>query len=347
MRTSELQYHLPEELIAQHPAERRDDSRLLVLDRPTGQVRHARFSDLADLLPPGALMVMNDTRVIPARLRLRRRSGGKVEGLFLAEPVPGVWEVMMTGAGRLKPGEELGVEHSSRTLRLLERVKATTWRVQPMPAGEALAILQECGQPPLPPYIQRKNPSAGEASEDMERYQTIYARQPGAVAAPTAGLHFTPRVFAALDAAGIERVFVTLHVGVGTFTPIRTEDCATHIMHAETYDCPQETASAINGARSQGRPIVAVGTTSVRVLETCCDDSGRVVPGSGSTRIFIYPPYRFRGVDAMVTNFHLPGSTLLAMVFAFAGRERILAAYQEAIEQRYRFYSYGDAMLIL
>ncbi len=367
MRTSELQYELPPELIAQEPAERRDISRLLVLDRATGSIRHEVFERLPHLLPGNALLVMNDTRVLPARLEMVRRSGGRVEGLFLREVEGGIWEVLLTGSGRLRVREELEISsgepgsaaaetadpRSRRRLRLIKRIGAGMWLAGPVPGGATFEILAECGHPPLPPYIRRardESETAGGARQearDSERYQTVYARRPGAVAAPTAGLHFTPEVFRALEGAGIARAFVTLHVGVGTFAPIRCDALADHPMHAEWYDCPAATAKAINAVRAEGRPVIAVGTTSVRVLESCADEAGTVIPGSGWTRLFIYPPYRFKLVDGMVTNFHLPGSTLLAMVFAFAGRETILNAYNEAIRERYRFYSYGDAMLIL
>jgi S-adenosylmethionine:tRNA ribosyltransferase-isomerase len=417
VKKSELEYHLPPERIAQVPAARRDESRLLVLDRATGRRRHETFNRLPELLPPGALLVMNDTRVLPARLQLRRATGGRVDGLFLREPVPGQWEVMVTDAQRLKPGEVLSIESSDRTLRLLERVEAGVWRTEPQPLGDSAAILAECGLPPLPPYIRRQygpgphrrdagatpegghpaRPASGQDARppevfppdaaaapgpdpqlDVERYQTIYAARPGAIAAPTAGLHFTPLLLETLRAQGFETAFVTLHVGVGTFAPIRCEDLAEHEMHAEWYDCPPETAAAVNAARAAGRPIVAVGTTSVRVLESVArcppatanppsapprwppavlsqpeaagplkETVGPLAPGTGWTRLFIYPPCRFRAVDALLTNFHLPGSTLLAMVFAFAGRARVLAAYEEAIRREYRFYSYGDAMLLL
>ncbi len=374
MLVSELQYDLPPDLIAQHPAERRDQSRLLVLRRVPAAVEHRTFTDLPDLLPPGALLVLNDTRVLPARLHMHRRTGGRIEGLFLHEEA-GAWQVMLTGAGRLRPGELLQIDGSSRTLRLLQRTEPGVWQAEPVPAGNAVPILNEVGHPPLPPYIARAtgtepaarksdlgnqnseippHPSATRDTQsaiderhDVERYQTIYARVPGAVAAPTAGLHFTPEVFDRLDQRGIHRVHVTLHVGVGTFAPIRVESLADHPMHAEWYECSPETAAAVNNARRDGRPVVAIGTTSVRVLESCASPGGAVTPGSGWTRIFIYPPYRFRAVDILLTNFHLPGSTLLALVFAFAGREQILHAYDEAIRARYRFYSYGDAMLIL
>lgn len=353
MRTSELQYDLPAELIAQEPALQRDAGRLLVLDRSTGTLRHEVFARLPRLLPPKALLVMNDTRVLPARLYMVRRSGGRVEGLFLREAEVGAWEIMLTGSGRLKTGEELQIDGSSRRLRLTRRAKAGVWFAEPVPAGPAVDVLAECGHPPLPPYIRRGAQDGRAAGKDereeldRDRYQTVYARRPGAVAAPTAGLHFTPAVLTELRTIGIETCFLTLHVGVGTFAPIRCDDLADHEMHAEWYDCPVATAEAVSAARAQGRPVVAVGTTSARVLETCADESGRVTAASGWTRLFIYPPYRFKIVNGMVTNFHLPGSTLLAMLFAFAGREAILNAYNEAIRERYRFYSYGDAMLVL
>jgi S-adenosylmethionine:tRNA ribosyltransferase-isomerase len=367
VKTSELHYELPPERIARHPAHRRDESRLLVVDRATRSLSHDVFKRLPSLLPPGALLVLNDTRVLPARVLLRRNTGGRLEGLFLQEHRPGVWELMLTGSGRLRPGEVLSFENSPRGLKLLKRVEAGVWHAEPVPPDDTFAILEECGEPPLPPYIRKarhdfeaesdepapsaqtaaaKSPLPQPSETDQARYQTVYARTPGAVAAPTAGLHFTPEVLAALAAGGFSTAFVTLHVGAGTFAPIRTEELAEHDMHAEWYECPESAATAVNEARAAGRPIVAVGTTSVRVLESSADEDGRMHAGSGWTRLFIYPPYRFRAVDALLTNFHLPGSTLLAMIFAFAGKDLIREAYQEAIRGEYRFYSYGDAMLI-
>jgi len=345
---SELQYDLPPERIAQKPADRRDASRLLVLDRKSGRVQHEQFERLDSLLPIESLLVLNDTRVLPARLTLHRQTGGRIEGLFIRKAEPGFWEMMLTGSRRLKRDEELTIVGSSRRLRILGRLESGIWRVEPIPPGDARTILAECGRTPLPPYIRRPDKlPAQQAAEDAERYQTIYSNQPGAVAAPTAGLHFTPEIFRRLIQAEIERVSVTLHVGVGTFAPIRCENLADHKMHSEWYECSPEAARSINSARNVQRPIIAVGTTSVRVLESCADKNGRISPCCGWTDLFIYPPYRFRAVDGMLTNFHLPGSTLLAMVFAFAGRERVLAAYNEAVERAYRFYSYGDAMLIV
>lgn len=350
MKLADLQYELPEELIAQVPAVQRDASRLLVLERASGNVRHEQFDRLPQLLPPEALLVLNNTRVLPARLQLRRSTGGRVEGLFIREVAAGVWEMMLSSSARLKRGETLTMQ-PTRSLRLMHSVAPGRWHAEPIPAGNALAILAECGEPPLPPYIKRAGDGLPDllmtSHSDAERYQTVYAREPGAIAAPTAGLHFTPEMLGHLQQAGFSTAFVTLHVGVGTFSPIRAEDLCDHPMHAEWYECSAEAAHKINEARRSGRPIVAVGTTSARVLETCASESGEVSAGSAWTRIFIYPPYRFKAVDALLTNFHLPASTLLAMIFALAGRETILAAYATAIEQRYRFYSYGDAMLIL
>lgn len=360
MLTSDLQYDLPPELIAQRPAKRRDASRLLIFDRYTGDCLHQRFADLPDILSPGALLVLNDTRVLPARLHLQRSSGGRLVGLYLHEPRPGQWDIMLSHSGRLKPGEELQlldptdrnhIQDSEvrppQRLRLMKCSAPGVWLAEPVPSKDTLTILARHGRPPLPPYIHREGQqSLEQAAEDLERYQTIYARQPGAVAAPTAGLHFTPELFARLKDRGIHMTSVTLHVGVGTFAPIRCKDLADHDIHAEWYECQASAADKINRARREGRTVIAVGTTAVRVIESCADATGQIIAGNGWTRLFIYPPYRFRAVDAMVTNFHLPGSTLLALIFAFAGQDSILTAYREAIRQQYRFYTYGDAMFI-
>jgi S-adenosylmethionine:tRNA ribosyltransferase-isomerase len=348
LKTSELKYQLPDELIAHAPVHRRDESRLMVVDRMSGALGHEQFGRLPDLLPAGSLLVMNDTKVLPARLRMRRATGGGVQGLFLRETEPHVWELMLTGGRRHKPQEVLDFEGGQQQLKLIERVGEGTWRAEPVPPAPAEVILGRYGLAPLPPYIRRDrgSESAEDVRGDLERYQTVYARQPGAVAAPTAGLHFTPELIERLAAAGLSTAFVTLHVGVGTFAPIRVDDLGQHPMHSEYYECPASTAAAVNVARQAGRPVVAVGTTSVRVIETCADEHGKVAAGTGWTNIFIYPPYRYRVVDQLITNFHLPGSTLLALVFAFASRDLTMRAYREAIEAKYRFYSYGDAMLI-
>ncbi|MCX5653592.1 MAG: tRNA preQ1(34) S-adenosylmethionine ribosyltransferase-isomerase QueA [Planctomycetota bacterium] len=349
-KISDFDYVLPPERIAQSPARPRDASRLMLLDRRTGAVAHHRFHELPDLLLPTDLLVVNDTRVIPAAFTARRSSGARIEGLFLRTVADGLWEVLLQGRGRLREGQAVALVAAAgeerATLELVGRGEGGSWRVRPPAATDALRLLDAVGRPPLPPYIRRKGRAAALGAGDREDYQTVYARRDGAVAAPTAGLHFTPRVLERLAARGIGRVAVTLHVGVGTFQPVRVERLADHLMHEEFAEISAEAAAEINRARSEGRRIVAVGTTTVRALESAAGDGG-VQAGGRWTDIFIRPPHRFRAVDALVTNFHLPRSTLLVLVSAFAGRERILAAYAEAIQAGYRFYSYGDAMLIV
>lgn len=359
MRLEEFNYELPPELIAQEPIEPRDASRLLVLDRGTGELGHHRFRELPRFLRAGDVLVFNDTRVIPGRLRLRRLdTGGRAEILLLrplGDEADGrqVWEVLGRPARRLRPGTRLVCEGGSSvergspgaggcqvvvTAAGAEGVRQVELRWD---AGVPLgAVLEQVGEVPLPPYIHR--PLA-----DRERYQTVYARQPGSAAAPTAGLHFTPRLLGELQRTGVETCYLTLHVGLGTFRPLRTETVEGASLHAEYYRVEEEAAERINAARRRGGRVVAVGTTVVRTLETVAGPGGEVRPGEGWTDLFIYPGYRFRVVDALVTNFHLPRSSLLVLVCALAGRERVLAAYREAVRERYRFYSFGDAMLIL
>jgi len=348
-RVADFDYHLPPERIAQAPARPRDASRLLVLERASGEVSHHRFRDLPDLLRPDDLLVLNDTRVIPAALAARRATGGRIGGCFLRTLGDGRWEVLLSGRGRLREGETLEVvdadERPRAAVRLESRGEGGVWTVRPAEAVEAPALLEAVGRPPLPPYIRRQRDDPRTAADRLD-YQTVYARREGAVAAPTAGLHFTDRVLRRLATRGIERTAVTLHVGLGTFQPVRLERPADHRMHEEWRDVSAEAAGAINAAREAGRRVVAVGTTTVRALESAAEDEGTVRPGRAWTDLFIYPPHEFRVVGAMLTNFHLPRSTLLMMVSAFAGRERILAAYREAVRREYRFYSYGDAMLI-
>jgi S-adenosylmethionine:tRNA ribosyltransferase-isomerase len=336
-------YDLPEALIAQEPAPERDRSRLMVVRRAEGLIEHRHFADLPDLLAAGDLLVLNDTRVIPARLIGRRaRTGGKWEGLFLHETPDGLWELMSQTRGRLVEGETVVVEPGGLRLTLVRRTPARRWLARPHEPGPALDLLRRHGQVPLPPYVRKGRAAA----DDTERYQTVYARRPGAVAAPTAGLHFTPRVFERLDGRGISRAFVTLHVGEGTFAPIKVDDITHHQMHREWGELPAATAEAVAATRSHGGRVVAVGTTSVRVLETVAA-TGPVRPWSGESELFIYLPYEFRLVDALVTNFHLPRTSLLCLVSAFAGVELVRQAYREAVAAGYRFYSYGDAMLIV
>jgi S-adenosylmethionine:tRNA ribosyltransferase-isomerase len=360
MRLSDFDYDLPPELIAQEPSPQRDRSRLLVLPRDRSRRRegggpaHHVFCDLPELLRPGDLLVLNDTRVVPARLVGRRaRTQGHWEGLFLRAQPDGAWELLCQTRGRLVAGETLVVHRESGgggeglRLVLVGRTPEGRWLARPEEPGDPAELLARHGQVPIPPYIRK-----GRArDEDAERYQTVYAARPGAVAAPTAGLHFTPAVFEALRRRGIDRGFVTLHVGPGTFQPVQVEDVDRHRMQPEWGELPAATAEAMTDARARGGRVVAVGTTVVRVLESAAalppGPGGGPAPWSGLTDLTIRPPYTFRAVDALVTNFHLPRSSLLLLVAAFAGLEAIRSAYRVAVEQRYRFYSYGDAMLIL
>ncbi len=337
MRTTDFSFRLPEELIAQTPSERRGESRLLVLDRGSGGLTHSAVRDIAEFVPSGAVMVFNDSRVRRARLYAETPAGGKVELLLLRREGPALWAALTTRMAKLTPGKRLelpdGVEAEVVEARPDERAFRFSREIDD-------DYLERNGHLPLPPYIRREDMPA-----DAERYQTVYAREHGSSAAPTAGLHFTREILAGLDAAGVELRFVTLHVGLGTFLPVRAEEIEDHRMHREEYSIPAATADAVNAAKREGRPVVAVGTTSVRTLESAWTDDG-LPAASGSTNIFIYPGYRFKAVDMMFTNFHTPESTLLMLVSAFAGRERVLAAYEEAVRERYRFFSYGDAMLI-
>lgn len=354
LRTAAFDYHLPEELIAQKPADRRDGSRMLVLHRAQQTWEHRLFRDLPEYLKPNDVLVLNNTKVIPARLFARKPgTGGRAE-LFLLEQISdGTWQALMRCRRRPEPGQHLDLEGGGRVDILDDgsEGRATIRFTTDIPFLEYLAIH---GHTPLPPYIKRVTREQcpviggkGTPDPDRERYQTVYARYPGAVAAPTAGLHFTPEMFARLAERGVRRVEVTLHVGIGTFRPVKTETVQEHTMHEERYEVPVETATELLAARAVGGRVVAVGSTSVRTLETVARDHGAVVASSGRTDIFIYPPYAFRAVDLMLTNFHLPQSTLLMMVCALAGHDFVMRAYAEAVRQHYRFFSYGDCMLIL
>lgn len=338
-----LDYELPAELIAQEPSAQRDRSRLLVLGRRAGTVAHHVFADLPELLQPGDLLVLNNTRVVPARLLGRRaRTGGKWEGLFLRALADGSWEMLSQTRGRLTDGEVIAVEPGPLQLLVEGRTASGQFRLRPLTPGTVWELLDRHGQVPLPPYIRKGRGGP----VDRERYQTVYARSGGAVAAPTAGLHFTGPLLQRLEERGIERTFVTLHVGFGTFQPIQVEDFREHRMHREWGELNAIAAEAVIACRQRGGRVVAVGTTTVRVLETVAA-TGPVRPWSGETELFIYPPYAFQAVDALITNFHLPRSTLLLLVSALAGGDLLCRAYKTAIEERYRFYSYGDAMLIV
>jgi S-adenosylmethionine:tRNA ribosyltransferase-isomerase len=381
MKTERFDYELPPELIAQAPAPQRSESRLLVLDRSDRELRDCRFADVGCFLRAGDCLVLNDTKVLPARFLAERKTGASMEGLFLRpawrpragdevaastpqelgmvppvrhpqavlEAATPAWEVMLKGARKVRVGERIWIvdHHKERhcEAELLAKRPDGTCVLRIDTNRNTEALLNDVGFPPLPPYIRRDG-DLEQAREDRQRYQTVYARRPGAVAAPTAGLHFTESLLAQLQEQGVHLAWVTLHVGTGTFKPVSTENLEDHEIHHEWYEIDAENASAINAAKRSGGRIVAVGTTATRVLETVASGP-HIAPGEGTTGLFITPGYRFKIVDAMITNFHLPRSTLLALVAAFAGLDRTLAAYRHAIEQRYRFYSYGDAMLVL
>ena len=343
MRLDRFDYDLPRELIAQHPAERRDQSRLLVVERSKGRLYHENFPALKKYLRPGDALVVNDARVLPARLIGKRaRTGGRWEGLFLVAQLDG-WEMLCKTRGATQIGEAVALDGADLELTLVRRTDEGHWVLAPNNSVDPYAVMAQAGKTPLPPYIR-----GGVAQDvDKERYQTVYAERPGSVAAPTAGLHFTPELLAELEVAGILRERVTLDVGIGTFLPVKAERIEDHHMHEERCEVSASTADRLNSVRKNGHRIVAVGTTAVRTLESAADDSGAIHPFAGSTSIFITPGWRFKAVDALLTNFHLPRSTLLMLVCAFAGYDLAMDAYREAVKRRYRFFSYGDAMLIL
>ncbi|HSL30495.1 MAG TPA: tRNA preQ1(34) S-adenosylmethionine ribosyltransferase-isomerase QueA [Anaerolineales bacterium] len=344
MKTSDFDYNLPESSIAQTPVEPRDASRLLVLYRATGDLEHRIFRDIDEYLRPGDLLVLNQTRVIPARLYARKATGGRVELLLLRRRDELTWEALVGGKG-LRIGKSIEVENGPNA-EIIEQLDGSERLIKFSEPIEP--YLSRVGNTPLPPYIHEK-------LADPERYQTVYAREPGSAAAPTAGLHFTSRLLDELQAKGIKVAYVTLHVGLDTFAPVNEDDPQEHKIHSEWCELPPETADAINQTRQEGKRVVAVGTTSVRTVETAARYSifeervsnDRILPFVGPTSLYILPGYQFQVVDAMITNFHLPKSTLLMLVSAFVGRERILKTYESAIQEGYRFYSFGDAMLIL
>jgi len=339
LKTKDFYYDLPEELIAQTPLADRASSRLMLLDKTTGEIGHSVFSRLPEYLRAGDCLVMNDSRVLPARLIGRRATGGAVEVLLLTDLGDGVWECL-TRPGRKTPvGTKLFFGNGELEGEVVEAVSDGNKRVRFEYSGIFLEVLEKLGRVPLPPYIK-------EELQDPERYQTVYAKHPGSAAAPTAGLHFTPELLRELEKEGVELCCVTLHVGLGTFRPVKEEEIEGHEMHSEFCCISQETAEKINAAKREGRRIVSVGTTSCRTLEAVADEKGFVRPFADWVNIFIYPGYRFKCVDALITNFHLPESTLIMLVSALAGREHVLTAYREAVEKRYRFFSFGDAMFI-
>ena len=345
LNLDDYDYALPEELIAKHPLRQRTKARLLKLDRKSGIFSHQIFSDLPALLKPGDLLVFNNTKVIPARLLGKRKTGGKVEVLLLEENQMGNWKALVKPGGKIKKGDKIHFKKGSLEMDgevMDDPVPDSGERTLHFSAKNFRSLLSEIGWMPIPPYLGRNS-----AEMDFEDYQTIFAETEGAVAAPTAGLHFDEDLLQKIKSQEIETAYVTLHVGYGTFQPILETDLRRHQMHRERYEISEAAAEKINRAKAEGRRVIACGTTVVRTVESAVNQEGKVVPGAGTTQLFIYSPFQFRITDALITNFHLSRSSLLLLVAAFAGREKILKAYQEAIRHRYRFYSYGDGMLIL
>ncbi len=339
MKTSDFYYDLPQELIAQTPLQRRESSRLMTLDRHSGAIGHHHFYELPDFLREGDCLVLNNSRVLPARLIGHRETGGAAEVLLLTDRGDNVWECLVRPGKKLRAGATVSFGDGQLTAQIQEVLPDGNRLVHFQYEGIFLEILEQLGKMPLPPYIK-------EELADGERYQTVYSKVAGSAAAPTAGLHFTPELLKQVEEKGVQLAYVTLHVGLGTFRPVKEEELETHDMHSEYCVIPPEAAEIINRTKERGGRVICVGTTSCRTLESFAEKDGRIVPQSGWTNIFIYPGYRFKCLDALITNFHLPESTLIMLVSALAGREHTLAAYQEAVKERYRFFSFGDAMLI-
>src|SRR4030042_29605 len=342
MRVEEFDYHLPTSLIAQYPSSQRGETPLLVLHRQNGMIEHRAFRDMTQYLNSADLLVLNNTRVLPARLIGKKETGGRIELLLIPSwnGTKGDWKVLIKGAGKLKPGARIRFEQGLEGE--VEEVKDGKGRVRFTSQGEETDILEKIGHIPLPPYIKR-----GDDPLDKDRYQTVFAERDGSIAAPTAGLHFTHALLQSLKENGVRTITITLHIGIGTFAPVKALDVEDHAMEAEWVEISEETAREIDEAKARGGKVFCVGTTTTRALESFSDGKGGMRSGKGMSSLFIYPPYRFRVIDGMVTNFHLPKSTLIMLVSAFAGKDLLMKAYQEAIRRKYRFYSYGDAMLIL
>ncbi|MBP9921072.1 tRNA preQ1(34) S-adenosylmethionine ribosyltransferase-isomerase QueA [Proteiniclasticum ruminis] len=340
MRVEDFNFDLPEELIAQHPLEKRDSSRLLVLDKKTGEINHKHFGDLPDFLKKGDVLVLNDTRVIPARLLgVKEDTEGKIEFLLLNRKKLDTYECLAKPGKRARKGAKFTFGEGLLKAEVLDVLENGNRIVKFSYEGVFEEILDRLGEMPLPPYIKEK-------LEDRERYQTVYSREEGSAAAPTAGLHFTKELLDKLQSMGVETAFLTLHVGLGTFRPVKVESVENHDMHEEFYSLDAKNAEIINTAKNEGRRIISVGTTSTRTLETIADEKGFVREASGYTKIFIYPGYQFKCVDCLITNFHLPESTLIMLVSALAGQENVMNAYRTAVKEKYRFFSFGDSMLI-
>ena len=339
MKVTDFDYELPEELIAQTPMEKRDESRLMVLDRKEQTIEHKHFKDIIDYLEPGDVLVRNNTKVIPARLYGKKETGAKVEFLLLNNMEKDIWECIVRPGNKLHVGAKVIFGDGILKAEVLDTMPGGTRKVEFHYEGIFNEILDKIGLMPLPPYIH-------ERLKENDRYQTVYAKYDGSAAAPTAGLHFTPELLKKIEEKGIDIANVTLHVGIGTFRPVKEDTVEAHQMHSEHFYIKEEDCEKINKAKKSGHRVIAVGTTSCRVLETIADDNGYVKPTEGDTQIFIYPGYKFRCLDALITNFHLPQSTLVMLVSALAGKDYIMKAYKEAVEQKYRFFSFGDAMLI-
>ena len=347
MLLSEYDYNLPEGLIAQLPADKRENSKMMVLERKNRTISHKHFYDIVDLLDKDTLLVMNNTKVLPARLIGHKDTGAKIEVFLLSQKDGNLWDVLIKPSKRVKPGTVIKISDELST-KAIERLEENgEWLVELIYNGDNLLdILHRNGQIPLPPYIERKIPNEELKKLDFERYQTVYAKDEGSVAAPTAGLHFTEDILNKLEQKGVELAYITLNVGLGTFRPVQCENLENHKMHSETFEISQKAAEQINRAKKEGKKIVAVGTTTVRTLETAYKKFGCIKPCHDHSELFIYPPYEFKVIDSLITNFHLPKSTLLMLVSALAGKDFIFKAYEEAIDKQYRFFSYGDCMFI-
>lgn len=339
MRVEDFNYELPEELIAQDPVEPRDSSRLMVMNREDGQIQHKIFRNIVDELNPGDILVLNDTKVLPARIYAHKESGAVIELLLLKQVEADLWQCLVKPGKKALPGTQLLFDLPELTAEVEAHSDEGTRLIRFNAKKDFFELLDRLGTMPLPPYIKKP-------LQDQSRYQPVYARERGSAAAPTAGLHFTERLLEEISQKGVSIAKVLLHVGLGTFRPVKAENVEDHVMHSEFYRVTEEAAAAINRAKAAGGRVIAVGTTAIRTLETVSSDNGEIIPGEGWTQKYIYPGYRYKAIDGMITNFHLPKSSLIMLVSAFAGRENVLHAYQVAVEEKYRFFSFGDAMFI-
>lgn len=346
MNISEFDYVLPENLIAQMPADKRQNSKMLVLDKQNKTIEHRHFFDIVDYIDPNSILVLNNTKVLPARLYGTKDTGAKIEVFLLESKENKNWSCLIKPSKRVKPDTIITISDELKVRPIKRLEDDGEWLVELIYDGDLFDILHKVGNIPLPPYIERKLKTEEIKQFDMERYQTVYAKDEGSVAAPTAGLHFTEEILQKLKDKGVEIAYVTLNVGLGTFRPVKCDNVLDHKMHSETYEITKEAAEQINRAKANGKKLVAVGTTTVRTLETAFQKLGCIAPCNDHSELFIYPPYEFKVVDELITNFHLPKSTLLMLVSAFSSKENIMRAYEEAVKEKYRFFSFGDAMFI-